>query len=260
MKNSARFILSALILAAITATPSAQAQTYESLYSFVPITEGMIPTGGVARDSAGNMYGTTYNGDTGKALCGNPVGCGTVYKITSSGVGTVLYNFTGGTDGAFPNSGVIRDSAGNLYGTAVGGGTTGCGVVFKLNAAGTETVLYNFQCGDDGQAPGALIRDSAGNFYGTTQGGIFSGTVFKLDTSGVKTTLHSFTGPPDGTGPVGSLIRDSAGNLYGATQDGGTGQCGSIGCGIVYKLHSTGQETVLYSFTGSADGETPLGG
>jgi uncharacterized repeat protein (TIGR03803 family) len=183
-----------------------------------------------------------------------------VYKITPSGVGTVLYNFTGGTDGAFPNSGVIRDSAGNLYGTAIAGGTTGCGVIFKLDTAGTQTLLYTFQCGDDGQAPGDLIRDSAGNFYGTTQGGVFSGTVFKLDTSGVKTTLHSFTGPPDGMGPVGALIRDSAGNLYGATQDGGTGQCGSIGCGIVYKLDSTGNETVLYSFAGFPDGATPLGG
>jgi uncharacterized repeat protein (TIGR03803 family) len=120
---------------------------------------------------------------------------------------------------------VIRDSAVNLYGTTTGGGTLtcDCGVVFKLDTTGTETVLHRFK-GLDGANPQAgLTGDSAGNLYGTTlQGGASGfGVVFKLDTTGTETVLYSFTGGADGAAPEAGLIQDSAGNLYGTTYYGG---------------------------------------
>src|ERR1039457_6653900 len=126
--------------------------------------------------------------------------------------------------GAYPEAGVVRDPAGNLYGTTVNGGAAGWGV-FKLDTAGRQTVLYNFTGGADGGNPsGGVIGDSAGNFYGTTlNGGAASwGGVFKLDKSGQETVLYSFTGGADGWTPSGGVIRDSAGNLYGTTSTSGS--------------------------------------
>src|SRR2546421_545381 len=121
---------------------------------------------------------------------------------------TVLYSFTGSTDGALPIAGLVRDKAGNLYGTTNGGGTSGAGTVFKLDTTGTETVLHSFTGSTDGSFPVAgLVRDKAGNLYGTTELGGTSGagTVFKLDTTGTETVLHSFTGP-DGAVPFAGLV------------------------------------------------------
>ncbi len=118
----------------------------------------------------------------------------------------MLYNFTGGADGAQPYSGVIRDSAGNLYGTTAYGGASGAGAVYKLDATGHETVLYSFTAGLDGGLPYAgVIRDSAGNLYGTnTFGGADgSGVVYKLAAAGGYTVLYSFTG----VGPNAGVIR-----------------------------------------------------
>ena len=157
-----------------------------------------IPYGGLIRDSKGNLYGTT-NG-------GGASGAGVVFKVDTSGNETVLYSFTGGADGGYPLAGVIRDSAGNLYGTTNGGGASGAGVVFKVDTSGNETVLYSFTGGADGGFPlwVVLARDSAGNLYGTTAGGGASGAgvVFKVDTSGNETVLYSFTGGADGGNPV----------------------------------------------------------
>jgi uncharacterized repeat protein (TIGR03803 family) len=114
------------------------------------------------------------------------VGCGVVFKLDTTGTETVLHTFTAGADGAEPDAGLIRDSAGNFYGTTYLGGINGNGVVFKLDTTGTETVLYSFTGGADGGSPAAgLIRDSAGNLYGTTYEGGTSdaGVVFKLETA-----------------------------------------------------------------------------
>ena len=130
------------------------------------------------RDSAGNLYGTTYEGGN---ACGS-AGCGVVYKVDATGHETVLYTFTGGADGMFPQVGVIRDSAGNLYGTTFDGGL-GAGVVYKVDATGHETVLYSFIGGTDGSKPWAgVIRNSAGKLYGTTTGGGRNGlgVVFRI--------------------------------------------------------------------------------
>jgi uncharacterized repeat protein (TIGR03803 family) len=216
--------------------------------------DGALPYGGLVRDAAGNLYGTTAGG--GDLSCGDGDGCGIVFKVDSTGKETVLHIFTGtGGDGSDPFDALILDAAGNLYGTTSAGGngspcpygSRSCGTVFKLDTTGKETVLHNFS-GLDGAGPFAgLIRDSAGNFYGTTEfGGDMScsilgtpgcGTVFKLDTAGTLTVLHSFTGS-DGANPISGLIRDAADNFYGTTEFGGDlPTCDSDpGCGVVFKL------------------------
>jgi uncharacterized repeat protein (TIGR03803 family) len=219
-------------------------------FAFYPFGDGALPFAGVIRDSEGNLYGTTIGAGTSSA--------GIVYKLDPAGNETVLYNFTGGSDGGEPDSGVIRDSAGNLYGTAYLGGAAGQGVVYRVNAAGVEKVLYSFMGGTDGANPFAgVIADAEGNLYGTTANGgtANAGVVFKLDTAGQETVLYSFTGGPDGGSPGGAVIRDSAGNLYGTTDLGGTANAG-----VVFKLNPDGRETVLHSFTGLADGGNPVDG
>src|SRR6266852_6299094 len=234
------------------------------LYSFTDTgspADGLDPYAVPVMDAAGNLYGTTS-----AALALGVLG--TVFKIDTAGNFTVLHFFTG-SDGCCLTGGVIIDAAGNLYGTAGGGGSFGGGTVFKLDPSGNATVLYSFKGGSDGAAPaGGLIMDAVGNLYGTTGAGGSSnaGTVFKLDPSGNETVLYSFKGGNDGASPgLGSLIRDVAGNVYGTTPVGGSGACtganqGLGGCGIVFKLDPADNETVLYSFTGSSDGAFPEAG
>jgi uncharacterized repeat protein (TIGR03803 family) len=221
--------------------------------------DGANPEAGLVRDKEGNLYGTTFGGGTS--------GEGTVFKLDTTGMETVLYSFTGGADGANPHGSLILDKAGNLYGTTYLGGLlncfgAGCGVVFKLDTTGTETVLHSFT-GPDGANPDAgLVRDKEGNLYGTTSGGGPSkeGTVFKLDTTPTETVLYSFTGLADGAGPLAGLVRDKAGNLYGTTNQGGNLSCQApSGCGVVFKVDPAGVETVLHSFTGGADGSVLYG-
>lgn len=247
-------------------------------YYFTGTTDGANPTGALIADSAGNLYGTAETG--GDPKCGvQSGGCGVVFKLTPQGTETVLYTFTGRGDGAYPAGGLIRDAAGNLYGTASQGGKThrsclqaGCGVVFKLNPAGQETVLYTFTGPPDGETPlGSLVQDAAGNLYGTTvQGGsrcpsrsaYGCGTVYKLDPTGHVTILHAFSQESDGGSPQSGLILDPAGNLYGTTTNGGANlSCrlgNTTGCGVVFKVDPSGNETVLYTFPGGAAGAVPF--
>ena len=228
-KIAAAFFVLALVTGAAT---QAQAQSITVLHSFTNSPDGALPFAGLLRDAAGNLYGTTGSGGI--------FGFGTVFKLDSSGNETVLHSFAGGGDGQQPSGDLIRDAAGNLYGTTLLGGGVfsnncfgSCGTVFKLDPSGNETVLHTFAGGGDGRQPnGNLIMDAAGNLYGTTGSGgsatcpvtLGCGTVFKLDTSGILTLLHSFTGSPgDGESPVGGLIMDKAGNLYGTTLNGGAG-------------------------------------
>jgi uncharacterized repeat protein (TIGR03803 family) len=208
------------------------------LHSFGPLPDGDLPTGRLVRDSAGNLYGTTAIG--GSILCITGEGCGTVFRVAPSGIETVLYSFSGGSDGYLPNGDIVRDAQGNLYGTTQQGGgdscnVFGCGTIWKLDTAGNLTALHQF-LGPDGMAPDAgLIRDASGNLYGTTGTGgdptCGCGNVFKLDPSGNYTVLYNFTGSPDGASPFSGLAQDSAGNLYGATYYGG-----SQGLGSIFKL------------------------
>lgn len=223
------------------------------LYSF-DLRHGMNPYAGVVLDSTGNLYGTTTKG--GDFLAG------VVYKIDTTGNQTVLHSFTGAADGWTPYAGVILDSADNLYGTTYygGGGSCagGCGVVYKLDTAGHEMVLYSFTGGADGNNPRAgVVRDSAGNLYGTTPyGGAAnaSGVVYKVDVTGHQTVRYTFVSGPDGNEPEAGVIRDSAGNVFGTTYLGGASNAG-----MVYQIDTAGHETVLHAFTGGADGGYPMG-
>jgi uncharacterized repeat protein (TIGR03803 family) len=237
------------------ATPSAQAQTYTEtvLHSFTLPPDGANPTAGLVRDAKGNLYGTTYRGGASSS--------GTVFKVDPTGEETLLYTFSGGADGKHPNAGLVRDAAGNFYGTTSSGGASGIGTVFKLSKTGKETVLHSFAgYPTDGASPYAgLILDGAGNLYGTTTSGGASdeGTVFKLDSSGQESVLYSFRGDPDGANPFAALVQDAAGNLYGTTFYGGTYErCGGYGCGTVFELKASGKEEVLFDFT-SMEGSWP---
>jgi uncharacterized repeat protein (TIGR03803 family) len=219
------------------------------LYRFTGGADGKNPTAGVIPDSAGNLYGTTVYGG---------IGYGVVYRVNAAGNETVLHAFTGGADGAYPYAGVIRDSEGNLYGTASAGGQANAGVVYKVDPAGDETVLYFFTGGPDGSGPQAgVIRDMAGNLYGTTVYGGASGdgVVYELHANGLETVLHSFISGPDGANPYAGLTGDASGNLYGTTYFGGPSNAG-----VVYKVNlATKHETVLYIFSG-ANGANPESG
>jgi uncharacterized repeat protein (TIGR03803 family) len=259
---SAPLVLAAVLVGVVAATPSAEAQvgpTFNLLYSFKGGTDGEFPRAGLVRDAAGNVYGTIYYG--GDIQCFRLYtlwGCGTVFKVDTTGKKTVLHTFTGSPDGKFPEADLLRDTAGNLYGTTSGGGASGYGVVFKLDPTGKETVLHSFTGSPDGSRPGGdLIRDANGNIYGSTgYGGTGNGTIFKVDADGEETVLYSFTGSPDGQYPVGALVRDGAGDLYGMTYIGGIS-----GVGTVFKVDTTGKETVLHSFTGKGgDGAYPVAG
>lgn len=212
-------------------------------YRFIGGTDGLVPAGGIVLDAVGNLYGATTDG-------GSPnYGYGTIYKVDKNGKHTVLYMLNGTSDGSNPFGSLVRDEAGNLYGTARGGGTSacgeGCGTVFKLDNNSKFTVLHTFTGGTDGGNPQTgLVRDSAGNLYGTTyeggdvqcanEGSYGCGLVFRLDPKGNYTVLHNFTGGADGVFPNGLLL-DSAGNLYGTTPEFGIKQH-IVGSGVVFKL------------------------
>jgi uncharacterized repeat protein (TIGR03803 family) len=160
---------------ALLASAPAQASTYELLYSFRCGTDGAYPFAGLAIDSLNNLYGTTSRGGA--------YGQGTVFKLSSSGTETVLYSFPGfPTDGYYPASDLVRDSAGDLYGTTSYGGQFGGGTVFEISSAGAESILYSFTGGMDGGNPNGLALNSSGNLFGTTySGGAHGfGTVFEL--------------------------------------------------------------------------------
>ena len=145
------------------------------LHNFSGTGDGAEASGSLARDTAGNLYGAT--------LFGGTFNFGTVFKVDTTGAETVLHTFSAtGGDGAIPGGGLVRDRAGNLYGTTNSGGSSYFGTVFKLDPSGTQTILHTFS-GSDGSVPDlGLVRDSKGNLYGTTQyGGKYGGgVVFKV--------------------------------------------------------------------------------
>ena len=252
-------------------TFNAGAQTETNLYSFVGYpTDGSEPFAKLVQGSDGNFYGTTYYGGT------NSCNCGTVFRISPSGTYTNLYSFAGyPTDGGNPQAGLVQGSHGNLYGTTYYGGTNSCncGTVFRISPSGTYTNLYSFvgYPTDGGNPQAGLVQGSDGNFYGTTSGGGAGidcgsrgcGTVFRISPRGNETNLYSFGySPTDGQNPHAGLVQGSDGNFYGTTSGGGTGTvCGSFGCGTVFRISPSGNETNLYSFVGPpTDGSKPVAG
>jgi uncharacterized repeat protein (TIGR03803 family) len=243
--------------------PLAHAQTFNVLYSFTGDNDAWHAAAPLL-DVNGNLYGTTEDGNnTTSCDIGNAPsdGCGTVFEI-SDGQETLIHVFTGTPDGMKPEGGLIQDEAGNFYGTTLLGGAYGTsdffgyGTIYKIDTSGNETILYNFAGTPDGSAPiGNLLMDQAGNLYGATEGGgtYGYGTIYELDTSGNESILYNFgTNPNDGSAPQG-LVTDGKGNFYGATAYGGNTDY----YGIVFKVDSAGQETILYNFLGEGDGGTP---
>ncbi|MGA2021523.1 MAG: choice-of-anchor tandem repeat GloVer-containing protein [Candidatus Sulfotelmatobacter sp.] len=237
--------------------------TETTLYSFAGGADGANPDyTNLVFDAAGNLYGVTYSGGSARA--------GTVFELSPQAGGgwteSVLYAFAGGTsDGANPIGGVVFDTAGNLYGAALDGGSSecgsGCGGVFELSpqAGGgwKEQMIYFFKNGNDGAVPiSLLIIDPAGNLYGMTQTGGSGGcgTVYELSPTGGgwnKKTLHQFTGSPDGCVPFLNMVRN-AGSLYGITEAGG-----AMDDGAIFQITPAGTEQTFFSFSGGNDGSDP---
>jgi uncharacterized repeat protein (TIGR03803 family) len=223
------------------------------LHSFAGGSDGQQPRAGLI-NVGGTLYGTTEKGG---GAC--PSGCGTVFKITRSGNESVLYHFRGRSDGLFPWASLIEVD-GALYGMtrgwpALSCGDGGCGTVFKLTASGKESVLHRFQGGSDGSTPDARLVEVGGRLYGTTTAGGSCGTIFAISKSGKESILYAFHCGSDGGYP-GSGLTNVGGTLYGTTASGGS----SCGCGTVFKVSTSGAETVLHRFQGGSDGAVPDAG
>jgi uncharacterized repeat protein (TIGR03803 family) len=250
---------------------AAHGVTEKVLHGFTGGSDGAAPVNMILADVKGVLYGVTEQGGGSGCLSGN--GCGTVFKLSTSGAESVLYSFKGTPDGQNAKGGVVERS-GVLYGTTQGGGKYGGGTFFKITTSGKETVLHSFgNPGYYGPYAGVIYVAANDMFYGTTldggtgtcgTSGLGCGTVFSVTPSGKETVLHSFQGGQDGHFPTGSLLY-SNGKLYGTTELGGGGGgslCGSSdpGCGTIFSVSTSGTEKVLYSFTDGADGAYPDGG
>jgi uncharacterized repeat protein (TIGR03803 family) len=252
--------------------PGTHGWTLTTLHSFNG-QDGGTPNGGLIFDAAGNLFGTAFGGGTGG---------GTAFETTSGSGGwtfNVLYEFClqyHCPDGGDPSA-VIMDGLGNLYGTALAGGSYSDGIVFELTPGSggwDETILHSFNYADGDFPYAALIFGKTGDLYGTTfSGGAYGGgSVFRLKpTSGGvwnERVLYSFCpgGSPcnDGEGPYAGVVLDRSGNLYGTTTQGGGNTCGETHCGTVFRLtraRSGGwRHTVLYAFPNPMNGSFPTGG
>jgi uncharacterized repeat protein (TIGR03803 family) len=239
------------------------------LHAFTGGTDGANPYSGVVMDASGNLYGTTDQGGTGSNCQGGSDGCGTVFKLTHSGstwTESVLYSFSGGTDGAGPVAGVVFDKSGNLYGTTHFGGPSspGYGIAFELSPSSegwNEVVLHSFDYTDGAYPNTKLAIDNRGDLYGTTSiGGSYeNGTVFRLAPSQggwVETTIWEFTPAIGSAGPNGVIVHGDV--LYGTTLEGGASSVGNV-----FQLTpAVGPWTYtdIYDFTGGRDGGNPFAG
>jgi len=220
------------------------------LYNFMAFSDGAEPNGGLTLFN-GKLYGTTSFGGTG---CVSNGGCGTVYVVSLSGEERVLYRFKGGSDGQYP-VGNLTAYKGLLYGATASGGSLqceyGCGTIFSINTSGAKRIIYRFAGPADGRLPEG-ITVLHGTLYGTTLlgGSHRKGAVFMLATAGKEHVLYSFEGGQDGRLPNQGLIGVN-GALYGTTEEGGGSGCiGNEGCGTIFKVTLSGDETVLHRFAG----------
>ena len=241
--------------AGVIASP---AQTFTTLLKLSGSNGANPNYGPLVQGLDGKLYGTTEYGGIGTKCT---AGCGTVFKITTTGTLTTLHSFDS-TDGATILSGLVLATDGNYYGTTELGGTNGDGTVFKITPSGTSTTLHSF-AGPDGIRPSAgLVQGSDGNLYGATTGGGNTttcsigangcGTIFKITRTGSFTTLHVFVGA-DGAVPSGTLIQGN-GTFYGTTSGGGAHNDGTV-----FKMSPSGAVTTLHSFN-NGDGRDPLAG
>jgi uncharacterized repeat protein (TIGR03803 family) len=248
-------------------TPSGSLKTLYDFCKTSPCASGgAFPEGGLVEGMDGNYYGTTTQGGNGADCQDAKTGCGTIFRITTGGTLTVLYDFcsqTGCSDGFDPVAPMIQGVDGNFYGTtaqggidncsSLGSGDDGCGTVFKIGSGGYQ-VLYSF-CPESGCTDGAipqagLVQASDGNFYGTTAlgGAGGEGTIFKISPGGTFTLLYTFcslSDCADGGEPGAALIQDTNGKLYGTTTVGGSNTACPSGCGTAFSLSAGLGEFVL---------------
>jgi len=260
-RASAVFVLAA---AAATALP---AQTLTTLFTFDQANGG-YPEAALVQATDGNLYGTTngFGANNG----------GTVFKISTDGTLTTLYNFcsqTGCTDGENPTAGLVQATNGDLYGTTFGGGTTGNGTVFRAGVhSGRLTTIYNFcpqsGCADGSGPEAGLVQAANGDLYGTTNvggtqghagGSQGDGTVFRMSPRGALAATASFNGA-DGCGSYAGLVQATDGDLYGTTA-----HCGAFDGGTIFRMSTSGAPVLLYSFCSQGfpsctDGSYPWGG
>ncbi len=222
------------------------------VYSFAGSPDGDSPESGLT-EVGDTLYGTTRYGGAG----GCRIGCGSVFKITTSGAYSLLHSFTGSPDGAKPSAG-LTDVGGTLYGTTLRGGANDKGTVYKITTSSAESVVYSFAGSPDGAEPHANVTNVEGTLYGTTAlgGANDKGTIYKITTVGTETVLYSFAGgPTDGESPTSGLTNVGA-TLYGTARNGGA----SGGGAIFAFVKPSGPEFVLYSFKGAPDGSLPESG
>jgi uncharacterized repeat protein (TIGR03803 family) len=268
---------------------------FQVLYAFEPDSDtGRWPVASLVADAAGNLYGTTAltrgavfqitpDGDVtvlhaftggwdgrgptaalvlaadgafyGTASVGGPSSTGTVFQLTADGTFDVVYTFPGSLEGASPSV-LIQGADGGFYGITSQGGTFNVGAVFQLTPDGSLTVLHTFTGGADGAHPTAFLQADDGMFYGITGAGgpAGVGTLFQIAADGQFMVLHAFTGDP--SVPVGAprgLLQAVDGNIYGVVTHDGAGDRGAV-----FRVTRDGTYTVLYSFTGGADGRQPI--
>jgi uncharacterized repeat protein (TIGR03803 family) len=230
-------------------------------YSFTGFPNGFFPEAGLVYRN-GELYGTTRKGGA--------YNRGTVYKVNGFGTEQVLHSFYKVTrDGAYPEAG-LSDFNGTLYGTTHGGGSNGRGTIFKITTSGKESVIYAFGTNsrNDGAFPATNLVALKGVFYGTTTGGgthsgcpglIGCGTVFAVTPSGKERVIHNFTGTESDGGQPPSGLTVVNGDLYGTTVYGGLPPC-YAGCGVVFRVTTSGTETILHRFRSGYDGAYPGAG
>lgn len=248
----------AAILAGLFVCSAAQAATEAVLYAFKGGGDGIEPQGRIV-DVNGTIYGITSFGGTNDA--------GTIFSLPISGGESIIYSFQGGQDGLNPIGGLLY-VRGLLYGTTAAGGAHDYGTVFSTTISGAKTVLYSFKGGTDGNDPSTGLIKVGNRLYGTTDDGGSDkcaflkndcGVVFSMSFKGNEKVIYSFLGGNDGLLPQTSLINVD-GVLYGTTAGGGDAACDQgFGCGTVYSVGLSGNETILHAFTGSPDGKQPEG-
>jgi len=267
-----RIAIVTLFLTVIAALPATAQYHLTVLHTFTGSADGAYPTP-LIRDPEGNLHGAAEAGGN-DSLC-DGFGCGYVFKIDPAGTFTDLYDFSAGNNGVYPVAGLVRDKAGNLYGTTEGSGFFGLSVVYKLTPKGRETSYVPTDGIGTLISPVAL--DAKGNLYGMDPyggtpncgwdyNGLGCGTLCKMTPSGKVTTIHNFKGT-DGMFPQSGLVQDSKGNFYGAAVFGGIRKCHGVGnglandpgCGTIFNVDVHGIFSVLYTFKNHKDGSGPLG-
>ncbi|HXM59343.1 MAG TPA: choice-of-anchor tandem repeat GloVer-containing protein [Terriglobales bacterium] len=222
----------------VLASSVSRSQTYTTIAVFNQ-TNGRLPYGNLIQATDGNFYGTTYLGGTSDL--------GTVFRLTSKGVITTLYSFTGTNgDGIYPKLGLLQASDGNLYGVTSDGGDDECGTIFRITLEGVLTTVY--QCAGGPNNADSLIEASNHDLYGTS---VLGGTIFEMTLAGDYSTLLTFDGN-DGGEPT-SIMQGTDGNLYGTAESGG-----DMGYGTIFKITLDGSFSTLFYFDGT-DGSTPAG-